>query len=408
MNDFRIPSASEARQLLEGTSVPSLEEMKAGAPVKAWFTLLASAISQEDQRRSKADMKRGIRPNIYAGAIMLGAAQDVERAMSGMLDKSDKASLQTLKAKVTAAFNPFRALTAWQKKLDAAIATAPLTESLNEDALECEACKHKWDVSGSQKPNTKCPKCGSDRVYTDVFRSSWHEATNEGKGSREERTYDDPSAAQEYTQKLKMKGMGNIRQDKKDGKWVVSWTDLAKNEAAPKLSPEEERKWMKIYKDAKMGSPEAKKAREMLLGKPGPWQASKAPMPGMKVNRESVNEGKGNWKALAQKLLDKDAGAPSQEGLGYRGYLRAVVAGQGTAQWFKLPGGQGRGAALARQALIDLGGTEFKEAQVDQKPQSSKRPKSTRSPRLRAATSTTSPRDIAASGQVIAPASRRV
>lgn len=151
----------------------AITEMKAGAPVKAWFTLLSSAITQEDQRREKSDLKRGISPNIYAGAIMLGAAQDVERAMSGMLDRSDKASLQTLKAKVTAAFNPFRSLTAWQKKLDAAIASAPLTESIDEAKAKMSKGEFK---KAEQAINDVVASLGNDSKAISSVLAAWKKA----------------------------------------------------------------------------------------------------------------------------------------------------------------------------------------------------------------------------------------
>ncbi len=47
---------------------------------------------------------------------------------------------------------------------------------------------------------------------------------------------------------------------------------------------------MKQYKDAKMGSPEAKVAREKLLGKPGKQKTSSAPKPFMKRSESTYNQ----------------------------------------------------------------------------------------------------------------------
>jgi len=75
------------------------------------------------------------------------------------------------------------------------------------------------------------------------------------------------------------------------------------------------------------------------------------------VPLKATDDKEHNWKSLAQKLLDKSTGQ-SEEEFGYRVYLRAMIAGQPTGHLVKIAGPKGEGAKKARQAVIDLGGTQ--------------------------------------------------
>jgi len=74
--------------------------------------------------------------------------------------------------------------------------------------------------------------------------------------------------------------------------------------------------------------------------------------------RESITESSPQWRKAAQQLLkqsEADSSQHDQEGLSYRMYLRAIIQGQPTAQFFQAAHRR-QGAERARSDLIDLVG----------------------------------------------------
>jgi hypothetical protein len=90
-------------------------------------------------------------------------------------------------------------------------------------------------------------------------------------------------------------------------------------------------------------------------------------LPGKGTVREDEDEKKG-WKKAAQKLLSASVSSAKMkrdnDGMGYRAYLRAIIAGQPAEHLTKKTGELGKGAKKARQALIDEYGT-MKESKMD-------------------------------------------
>jgi hypothetical protein len=99
---------------------PVVTEAKA-ATLFVWDTILASKLTQYDQRLSKKDH------NIYRLGHLLGAAQKVRNAVSRDLDKDDPESIEKFRAAMLSHFSPtFPPVVALEKQIDAYLNTGKL------------------------------------------------------------------------------------------------------------------------------------------------------------------------------------------------------------------------------------------------------------------------------------------